>query len=444
MEQNNFTYRQYAWFQFKKNKPALISFYVLLFLVAVAILSPFIANHQPLYAKYKGERLYPAFSTLFENSKSDTIVDPVTKEQFVINYELVDWRTLDLDNVWWPIVAYSSNTIDKYNRDYAHPNFEQRLKDHTGKMVELPSRIRHFLGTDKLGRDVASGLVHGTRISLLVGVVSMGIAAVLGILLGALAGFYGDTDMKTTRSQYWFSWVGILLGYFLAFVSRSLILKESFDEGLISGVGQLAFSLVIWFIMIVVLNQMGKLFNRISFLGKIVSVPVDSIVSRGIEVLNSLPILILIISISALLSEKSLWVLMVIIGLTGWTGIARFMRAEMLRTKQMEFIQAGKALGFSNWRIIVKHAIPNGLAPVFVSFAFGVASAILTESSLSFLGIGVPDDIVTWGSLLSLGREEFEAWWLVIYPGLAIFITITVYNLIGEGLRDALDPKLKK
>ena len=90
------------------------------------------------------------------------------------------------------------------------------------------------------------------------------------------------------------------------------------------------------------------------------------------------------------------------------------------------------------------HALPNGLAPVFVSIAFGVASAILVESSLSFLGIGVPEDIVTWGSLLSLGKEEFDAWWLVVFPGLAIFITITVYNLIGDGLRDALDPKYVK
>ena len=112
--------------------------------------------------------------------------------------------------------------------------------------------------------------------------------------------------------------------------------------------------------------------------------------------------------------------------------------------RDREYIQAATVLGFPSWRIIIKHAIPNGLAPIFVAFAFGVASAILTESALSFLGIGVPADIVTWGSLLSLGRAEFEAWWLVIYPGLAIFITITVFNLLGEGLRDALDPKYRK
>jgi peptide/nickel transport system permease protein len=101
-------------------------------------------------------------------------------------------------------------------------------------------------------------------------------------------------------------------------------------------------------------------------------------------------------------------------------------------------------LGFNEIRIIFRHALPNGIAPALVAIAFGIASAILVESGLSFLGIGVPPDVVTWGSLVNAGRENFQAWWLVIYPGLAIFITVTIYNLLGEGLRDALDPRLKK
>ncbi|MFT5054936.1 MAG: peptide/nickel transport system permease protein, partial [Oceanospirillaceae bacterium] len=108
-----------------------------------------------------------------------------------------------------------------------------------------------------------------------------------------------------------------------------------------------------------------------------------------------------------------------------------------------EYIQAGRALGFDQTRVIFKHALPNGIAPALVVIAFGVAAAILIESSLSFLGVGVPPDLVTWGSLVSSGRENMGAWWLVIFPGLAIFLTVTVYNLLGEGLRDALDPRLK-
>ena len=179
-----------------------------------------------------------------------------------------------------------------------------------------------------------------------------------------------------------------------------------------------------------------------SILKKEVYIPIDTFVSRGIELLNSIPRLILIITITAVV-ERSIWIVMIIIGVTGWTRIARFTRAELLRIRSLEYVQAAQSLGFSSVRTIFKHALPNSLAPVFVSIAFGIASAILIEASLSFLGIGVPDDIVTWGSLLNLGRQNLEAWWLIIYPGMAIFITITIYNMIAESLRDALDPRLK-
>jgi len=181
---------------------------------------------------------------------------------------------------------------------------------------------------------------------------------------------------------------------------------------------------------------------QFEWLNKEVSVPMDTFVSRGIELLNSIPRLLLIITITAVV-ERSIWIVMIIIGITGWTGIARFTRAEFLRIRSLEFVQAAESLGYSSIRTIFKHALPNALAPVFVSIAFGIASAILIESGLSFLGIGVPDDIVTWGSLLNLGRQNLEAWWLIIYPGMAIFITITIYNMIAEASRDALDPRLK-
>ncbi|HET6989673.1 MAG TPA: ABC transporter permease, partial [Bacteroidia bacterium] len=196
---------------------------------------------------------------------------------------------------------------------------------------------------------------------------------------------------------------------------------------------------IIW-----IFSMLGKLISKGKILGKQVHVPVDSIVSRGIEILNSIPTLILILSLSTLVKEPSIIYVMVIIGLTSWTGIARFTRAEFLKIRGLEYIEAAQAMGFKEKRIIFRHALANGMAPSMVSIAFGIAGAILIESSLSFLGIGVPRDLVTWGKLLSQGKENFHAWWLIIFPGIAIFITVTVYNLIGEGLRDALDPKLKR
>ena len=135
---------------------------------------------------------------------------------------------------------------------------------------------------------------------------------------------------------------------------------------------------------------------------------------------------------------------MVIIGATSWTGIARFTRGELLRVRNLEYIEAAQSLGYSEWRTIFRHAIPNSLAPVLIAIAFGVAGAILTESFLSFLGIGVEAEVATWGKLLSLARKNFSAWWLALAPGFAIFITVTIYNLMGEGLTDALDPRLKQ
>lgn len=136
--------------------------------------------------------------------------------------------------------------------------------------------------------------------------------------------------------------------------------------------------------------------------------------------------------------------IMVIIGLTGWTGIASYIRAELLKVRSLEYIEAAQSLGFSEWRIMLRHAIPNSLTAVLITVAFGVASAILTESSLSFLGIGVQADVITWGKLLNEARSEVSAWWFAVFPGLCIFVTVTVFNLLGEGLTEAMDPRLKQ
>lgn len=438
----DFKFSSYAWGQFKKKKTAYISFWLLVSLFVMAVFSPFIANHHPLYIKYKGNSYFPAFSTLYNSAKTDTIrLENGTFE--VLNFNDIDWRSKESQMVIWPPIPYSPNFTDKYNRDYVAPLGEQRYKNSEGIITSIPIRLRHFMGTDKLGRDVAAGIVHGSKVSLLVGIFSMLIAAIIGIPLGAFAGYFGNHEIKIPRAQFWMATLGLFLGYFIAFVSRSYSLTKSFQDGLLNGTGNLLLNFALMVIIFLIFSVLGKQLALGKFLRTEVEVPIDSIVSRTIEILNSLPSLILIITIAAIINQRSLVVLVLIIGLTSWTGIARFMRAEMLKIKELEYIQTAKVLGYNNRRIIFKHALPNGLAPVFTSIAFGIASAILIESGLSFLGIGVPDDAVTWGNLLSLGREEFEASWLVIFPGLAIFLTVTAYNLIGEGLRDALDPKMK-
>ena len=230
------------------------------------------------------------------------------------------------------------------------------------KHILEPPGISHPLGTDDLGRDVLSRMLYGSRISLSVGFIAVGIATVIGVIIGAVSGYYGR-------------WT-------------------------------------------------------------------DRIIMRVIDIMLSIPTFFLILAVIAFVGP-SIWNIMIIIGLTSWMGVARLVRAEFLSLKEREFVLAARALGASNMRIIFKHIMVNSLAPVFVSAVLGVASAILVESALSFLGLGVQPPTPSWGNILTLGKDNIEiAWWLSVFPGLAILITVLVYNLVGEGLRDALDPRL--
>jgi peptide/nickel transport system permease protein len=219
------------------------------------------------------------------------------------------------------------------------------------------------LGTDDLGRDVLARIFYGARISLLVGFVAVGISTLIGILLGALAGYYGR-------------WI-------------------------------------------------------------------DALIMRFVDIMLCFPSFFLILAVIAFL-EPSIWNIMIIIGLTSWMGVARLVRAEFLSLRERDFVLAARALGARDSRIIFRHILPNAMSPVLVSATLGVAGAILTESALSFLGIGVQPPTPSWGNMLITGKQTLgTAWWLSAFPGLAILITVLGYNLLGEGIRDALDPRLK-
>jgi len=170
---------------------------------------------------------------------------------------------------------------------------------------------------------------------------------------------------------------------------------------------------------------------------------VDVILSRLIEVVITIPRFFLIITIVAMVEQGSLWLIMVLIGLTGWTNVARFMRGEVLRVRNLDYVSAATALGYSTPRILVRHVIPNAIAPVLIYAAFGIVSTILLESALSFLGFGVPPTVVTWGSVLFKARSSTYSWWLAVFPGALIFLTVSAFNLIGDALRDATDPRLR-
>lgn len=171
---------------------------------------------------------------------------------------------------------------------------------------------------------------------------------------------------------------------------------------------------------------------------------VDFVISRIIEIVMCFPTFLLILTIVAFLEKRSIFNIMIVIGLTGWTGVARLVRGEVLREMRKEYVPAARALGVGDLRLILRHLLPNSIAPVLVAATFGVAGAILTETGLSFLGLGVQVPTPSWGELLNQARAGVaDYWWLTLFPGLLIFITVTIYNMVGEGVRDALDPRLR-
>lgn len=169
---------------------------------------------------------------------------------------------------------------------------------------------------------------------------------------------------------------------------------------------------------------------------------VDAVLMRLVDIMLAFPTFFLILAVIAIV-DPGIITIMAVIGITGWMDVARLVRAEFLSLKERDFVLAARASGASDVRLMLRHMLPNALSPVFVTATFGVAGAILVESSLSFLGLGVQPPEPSWGNILTSGKDNIEvAWWLSLYPGLAILLTVLSYNLAGEGLRDALDPRL--
>lgn len=426
MQQNNDqSYWAYVKRQFAKKKTAVYSLYIVFFFVAVALFAPFLANEKPIVCKYNGNIYFPVFKEIAVGFGIG---------EFPKELQNVEWKNLNYDFVIFPPVPYLPMNQDNDNIHSKGPFDEQVIPS---------ARWKHWFGTDELGRDVLSGMIHGTRIAMTVGIVSMSIASVIGIFMGALAGFFGDNNFQVSRIRIWLNLLFLFFAFFYGFGVRSYAITDALGESIGKGLIQLLISVGIFIVVMGIGNLLVIPLKKIPALGKQVFVPFDLVIMRLIEVLNSIPTLFLILLIISIVRKPNLYVIMLIIGATSWTGIARFIRAELLKVRNLEYIEAAQSLGFSNFHILFKHAIPNALSPVLISIAFGIAGAILTESTLSFLGLG-PADTVTWGQLLSYARQIPQAWWLAIFPGFAIFITVTVFNLIGDGLTDALDPRLKQ
>ncbi len=356
------TYRARVWRRLKRHPSGMFGLVIVVFLIITAALAPLLANDRPIVAKYKGDWVFPAFTTYVDTWVPWGSVRNELKSwewsegnfPFSDYYEELEgkeWTDLrgtpELTSDIWPLVPHSPTQFNSEN-----------IKKKPG---DDPNNV---LGTDDQGRSVLARLIHGTVVAMLVGLISQSIAVTIGVTLGLAAGYLGG-------------WVDLILG-------------------------------------------------------------------RITEVVMCFPTFFLIIAVIAFV-EPSIVNIMAVLGCVGWTGIFRLIRGEVLKVRGLEYVTAARALGIPSGRIMVRHVLPNAVAPIFVAIAFGVASSVLTEATLSFLGFGDPN-APSWGEISQQGRVYVaqNLWHLTIFPGVAIFITLTAFNLLGQGLRDALDPKLRE
>jgi peptide/nickel transport system permease protein len=295
---------------------------------------------------------------------------------------------------------------------------------------EIPALGIYLLGTDDLGRDVFARMLQGAWVSLTVGFVAVGISVFIGIFLGGIAGYFGQRHIRVDH----------LLGILFLMIGMGLLATHFAYAG--ATVILCTAGFVIYRIRKKVPFKKQK--TTWKRLLQKDTLSVDTLIMRFVDVMLCFPSFFLILTVVALL-PASIYNIMIVIGLTSWMGATRFVRAEFLSLREQDFVAAAKALGLSNFRIIFRHMMPNAIAPVLVSATIGIATAILTEAGLSFLGFGVPPPHATWGNILSDGRRFiFDAPWLTFVPGFAILIVVLSFNLFGEGLRDVMNPKLRE
>ena len=356
------------------------------FLALVAAFAPFIANSHPLMLVVEGQTSFPAFRhldaadiTWLSGLLLALVAWRVRGPAFlrfagwfaaVAAVGVVAWATVSPPS----LVIYeqyreleASGRVEVVVRTPIPYSAKDYLRDFGDTGIEAPFAATdgrsHWFGTEDNGADVASRMIHASRIALGIGFIATGIALVIGTIIGGLMGYF-------------------------------------------SGV-------------------------------------VDIIGMRLVEIFEAIPTLFLLLTFVAFFG-RSIYMMMIIIGITSWSGYARYVRAEFLRLRQQDFVQAAIASGLPLPSILFRHMLPNGVAPLLVAASFGVASAILAETTLSFLGLGLVDD-PSWGQLLNQAVQSSNFnWWLAVFPGGAIFLTVFAYNLVGEALRDAVDPHTQR
>ena len=324
-----------------------------------------------------------------------------------------------------PVIAHENSSLIPFGPETAQP--ATKIYQPPGFIEKLTNQSStHLLGTDELGRDVTSRLIHGTRTTLLVGIVSTLISFIIALLLGSISGYFGNNSVKLNI---------YLLGFLALFllVSIPFLIYNFFDTA-----HQVQYSRVLPILSFIGIAVGLFYFLHTKWKGFELALPLDNIIIKLLELFRAIPALFLLLAIFSIIHQSSLWKVIVVIGLLRWGGLTRLLRAEVQRLKSESFVSSAKVTGLSDWRIITRHILPNALGPLIVASCFMIGNAILIEASLSFLGIGVPTDSVSWGAMLGASKIYINAWWLAIFPGFLIFLLILSFNILGDRLRKHL------
>ncbi len=383
----------------------------LVFSFILGLGSDFIANERPLVVRYEERIFFPVCRAYLQTWG------------WLEHHPVMDVRNEHHRQHWMlrPPIVYHYNTLDSHHTNYVGP-FDRQ---------QVPWRERHWLGTDQLGRDTFAGLFAGLRVAWLVGLGAVLLAAGLGIGLGILAGYFGN--------RFWKVGLADLVVLSLLIVC-SIYLWVIYYPWHVHSLGHGGQSLkVSWWLLLgggfIIWIKRTKHWTRRWH------VPADTIILRIIEWLKAIPGVFLVLTFMGLVDKPTLGSLIFIIGLTAWPTMAQYTRAELLKVKHQSFVESVYALGLSHLRIIGVHIFPVILGPLAITWAFAFSNAILIESALSFLGLGLAVDQVSWGSLLNEARQHLPAWWLALFPGLGIFSMVYAFNRLGDAILLAFQPQ---
>lgn len=375
----------WQWFK-RKSKTFKLSFCIVLLSILTAIFADVIANDKPLVCQCNGTWRWPAFRQYAENFGW---LPPTHSFDYV-----------DCHKKIMPIFPFASSTIDPSASGYLSP-----------VKAWSAGPNKHWLGTDALGRDVLAGLVHGARYAWVIGLWSTLLAAIPGIFIGMTIGYLKNQKLKLSLWQIIFF---VVLGFFFFYELYILI-------AIYHGPGSLLFiaglSALAWGVVRFILKKTGGTSKQFF-------IPVDDMVMRFIDFFESFPRLFLMMALLVFMARPSLNLMILLIAFIRWPLFAQVARAETLRESALNYVLATENIGIPWYKILTRHIWPNIKSALFITALFSISTAILLEASLSFIGLGLKLEQVTWGSILNEGRQYLPGWWLSIFPGLAIFLVL--------------------